>query len=298
MYGFIERHYEGSEEYRNKALSSRERRARLISLLELNSSVAGAVLGGVRVEAEMHLAIDPGAGELSTWEAWTAYAEVAEALFAMSQASQGAVVERVIDKETRSLVGTGVAEFAHAGNWLKAFFLARTCRDEQKLESLCNVSVEDLREAQVVAGIEFEEYIYYWVSTLQDFTLDRPSVKANLVRSFELSTPDGDLDPRKDSFDLLIVPQLNAFLRAAERNTEKFNEGIEQGLLRFRSYYTATQERSEELGGVVPLGLFAIACLAFDLSTLYPEFTPEFNSDYLPGNILNRTWERYFLAGQ
>jgi hypothetical protein len=296
MYDFIDRHYEGLEVHRDKVLQSKKKRARLVSLLELNPAAVGSVLVGAKIDAEVHLSIDPGATELGTWEAWTAYMEVAEAIFAITQTPKGRTTERVIDKKPRSLSGTGVEEFAHAGNWLTAFFLARTCRDEQRLEFLCNVSIEDLREAQVKSGVEFEEYVYYWISTLQDFTLDRSSVKSNLAKSFELSTPTGPSDPKREVLDLLILPQLNTFLRAAEGNTEKFNEGIEQGLRSFRSYYTATEERSKDIDGVVPMGLLSASCLAFDLSVENPEFQPEFNSDYLPERILNRFWERYFAS--
>lgn len=295
MDSFIERHYESPEVFQSRVLESEDEREKAIPLLEMKSSLAGPVLSTVRVAALTHLAVDPRAGSLHTWEAWLAYAEVAESLFAVSEAPVNETIERKIGKKVRSLTGVGVSGFSDAGNWLEAYFLARTCRDEEKLEFLSRIPVDTIRSAQVESGFDYDEYVYSWISALQDYTLDRSTLSRNLLRALELSDPRENPDTDSGYLNKIILPQINALLRAAELNTEEFNQGLDKGLRSFRSYYTESPERAKDLNGVLPLGLFAISCMAFDLGNEHAGFNPEFNTDYLPDHILMRIWERYFL---
>ncbi|MFE9242622.1 immunity 49 family protein [Nocardiopsis sp. NPDC006938] len=291
----VERHYVSPEFFRSRALESEEEREQVVPLLETKSSLARPVLAWARVAFLTHLAVDPSAGDPRTRDAWSVCAEVAESLFAMSETPVRETVERVIGGRARSLPGAEGASFADAENWLTAFFLARTRRDAERLEFLCRIPVDRIRRAESVGGFVFDEYVYSWIHALQDHTLDRSTLSQNLLRAFELSDPSENPDTDGDYLRDIVFPQLNVFLRAAQLDTEEFNRGLEKGLRGFRSYYTQSPERAKDLDGVLPLGLLAVSCMAFDLGGEHSGFKPQFRSDYLPDHILARTWERLDL---
>lgn len=87
-----------------------------------------------------------------------------------------------------------------------------------------------------------------------------------------------------------VFPAVNALYRLAEQDTEKFNEAMEQGINLFHDYFTANEERSKSRSGAVPLMLFGVACMAYDIAQVVPEFNPDLGSEYFPRHILERSW--------
>ncbi|NYH53300.1 hypothetical protein HNR06_002889 [Nocardiopsis arvandica] len=83
---------------------------------------------------------------------------------------------------------------------------------------------------------------------------------------------------------------MKVFLHLVERDSDGFNAALVQGLELFKSYYTATPERCEDIEGTVPLSLLAMACLAYDTAEQDPDFRLEVESGYLPKHLVRRSW--------
>lgn len=246
----------------------------------------GLSASALHMDAKILLLLDPEARELETWEAWVSAMQIYSLIFEISSADEGTSVDCMVDHEVRSFPSTGPDHYTNPGNWEAAFFLAVTCRDEQRWRKLCEFPVDVLREA---SGDSYNEYSYHWVSALQAFALNRDGLADHLARAVELS------DPRNGAFggdllDDLIRPEMNAFRYFVMNDSSGFNEALAQGLAAFRKHYTATPERAEDIDGVVPLGLLALACWAHDRSAYDPDFRLEVQSDYLPKYILDGSW--------
>lgn len=286
----IPRHDPSKPFYQKFMEDSATRRKEQVAWLVRDPSLADFPLENIRREAAISLAVDPDSKNLITWESWSTYMQAAEALFAASTAPRGDHVERMIDQEVRNLPSVEPSHFTDAGNWETAFFLALTCRDENRIRFLCDIPVELLKEAGESDGGSYDKFLYYWISALQDFTLDRPTLVENLTKALELSAP-GQADiSSSETLDKLVFPPMNTLLRLAQRDSEEFNKGLAQGLRLFHDYYTATEERSKDLNGVVPLALLALACLACDISDSDPDFQFEVESGYLPKHIIRQSW--------
>ncbi|PDP89341.1 hypothetical protein CQJ94_02445 [Glycomyces fuscus] len=254
----------------------------------------GISLNNVARSARIALAMDPDASELVTWEAWTTWMQVSEAVFAMSTAPPDSTVERLINHRTRTLEAIPPRHTSDAGTWIDAFFLAITCRDEARVRSLCQIPVSFLKEAGERDGGGYDDYIYPWVAALQDFILNRPELGDNLYEAMRLSDPDHAEISSAENLNTFVFPPMNALYRLAEHDTEKFDEAMAQGIQLFHDYYTADEERTKDVMGAVPLFLLGVACLAYDTNQLAPDFNPDFSSDYLPKHILQRSWHGEF----
>ncbi|CAL9478337.1 hypothetical protein SUDANB121_02998 [Nocardiopsis dassonvillei] len=260
-----------------------------VSWLVKAPSMAGMALDNIALEARICLAVDPQAAELLTWEAWTTWMQVAEAPFAMCVLEPGETVERVINQKPRTLHHLPPGPECDAGTWLTAFFLAVTCRDEGRVASLCQVTPEFLRQASEARGGAYDDYVYPWIAAIQDFILNRPSLGDNLYRAMELSKPENATISTPENLDKLVFPVMDAFYRLVQQDTEKFDEAMEQGIRLFHDFYTSDEERSQNSDGTVPLRLLGLACMAYDLAQVVPDFNPGLDTPYFPKHILERT---------
>ncbi|MFW6641423.1 immunity 49 family protein [Nocardiopsis algeriensis] len=260
-----------------------------VSWLVNKPMMAGMSLDSIALEARVCLSVDPTAGEWLTWEAWTTWMQVAEAPFAMCSIEPGETVERMINQKRRTLRYLLPGPECDAGTWLTAFSLAVTCRDENRVMSLCQITPAFLREASEKHGGAYDEYIYPWIAALQDFILNRPTLGDNLYQAMDLSRPENASISDAESLNFLVFPVIESLYRLAQQDTGKFNEAMEQGTRLFRAYYTADEERSRDTNGAVPLQLFGIACMAYDLAQVVPGFNPDLESGYLPKHILERS---------
>ncbi|MFD6096005.1 immunity 49 family protein [Nocardiopsis flavescens] len=260
-----------------------------VSWLVTAPSMAGMALDNIALEAQVCLAVDPRAAELLTWEAWTTWMQVAEAPFAMCVLEPGQTTERMINQKVRTLHHLPPGPECDAGTWLTAFFLAVTCRDEKRVASLCGITPEFLREASEARGGAFDDYVYPWIAAIQDFILNRPSLGDNLYRAMELSKPENTTISTPENLDRLVFPVMNAFYRLVEQDTAEFDGAMEQGIRLFRDFYTSDEERARHSDGTVPLRLLGLACMAYDLARIVPDFHPDLDSPYFPVHILERT---------
>ncbi|WP_237449957.1 immunity 49 family protein [Nocardiopsis alba] len=260
-----------------------------VSWLINSPMMAGMAMDAVGLESLNYLSVDRRASEITTWEAWTTWMQVAEAPFAMCTLEPGQTTERLINQKTRTLKYLPPSNACDAGGWLTAFFLAVTCRDEKRVFSLCQISPEFLREASEIEGGGYDEYVYPWIAALQDFILDRPTLGEHLYQAMDLSRPQNTTISSAEVLDSLAFPVMNAFYRLVQQDTAKFDEAMEQGLRLFHAFYTADEERAENIYGTIPTHLFGIACLAYDLAQVVPDFDPDLDTPYFPVHILERS---------
>ena len=271
----------------------RKREKEVAGMIKAPFSV-GISLDNMARSARVTLAMDPDTSELYTWEAWAAWMQVAEVVFAMSTAPSGSTVERLVDHEVRTLQAIEPGPRSDAGTWPTAFFLGITCRDEERVRFLCNIPASFLKEAGESRGGAYDDYIYPWITALQDFILNRPDLGDNLYEAMRLSQHENTEISSAENLNTFIFPPMNAFYRFAEHDTVKFDEAMAFAIRLFHDYYTADEERTKDLMGAVSLPLLGIACLAYDLRQIAPDFTPDLSSEYLPEHILKRSWHEEF----
>jgi hypothetical protein len=267
-----------------------EVRAKQVARLEKTAKSASSALDSVYTDTLISLAVDPRAAQLETWRSWTTSMQIAHALFAVSTAPEGTEVECLIDQKTRHLAATGPRYFTNANNWLKAFFLAMTCREEQRWKELCHIPVDLMREAGESKGTRYNLYLYHWVSALQAYILNRPEFPEELSKAMELSDPQRAEIGSPEILNKLTFPPMNTLLKFAQGDSDAFNESLAKGVRLFRDYHTADEERAKKIDGAVPLPLLALACMGYDRSCHDPRFQLEVESDYLPKHIVERTW--------
>ncbi|WP_406839344.1 immunity 49 family protein [Streptomyces sp. AHU1] len=240
----------------------------------------GMAFSSAQSTAQLHCLYDPTANKSETWEAWVAAMQVGSALFASATAPEGTTVECMIAHKKRTIPACGVKHFANAGTWLEAFWLAVICRDQARMTQLCNVPIELLR----ASGAVFEDYIYDWVDALQTYWLERPGLGEKLVAAFDGTDPDTLRFVDREMMLKVLYPPLNLFYRFIGQDPDKFNEALVQAVELHKEYWTA-HEDDGSLTGDVALAPLAIACLAFDAGR-----PVEVESEYLPENLLDRSW--------
>lgn len=148
------------------------------------------------------------------------------------------------------------------------------------MTQLCNVPIELLR----ASGAVFEEYVYHWVDALQTYWLERPGLGEKLVAAFDGTNPDTLRFVDREMMLKILYPPLDLFYRFISQDLGKFNEALVQAVELHKEYWTADEER-ESLTGDVAIAPLAIACLAFDAGRPI-----EVESEYLPENLLDRSW--------
>ncbi len=267
-----------------------ERRKFYVEWLVESPFDAGGPLSGVKDQAELCISMDTDVDRLETWEAWVTWMQVSEAALAVSTTQPGIQITRRINHQEHTLTTVSPDYFTNARNWLDAFFLAVTCREQERYRSLCQVPVETLRQAGESRGTQYNPYIYHWIQALQAFVLNRPGLVENLTKAMELSDPVHAEIGDAETLNKMTFPPLNTLIHLARRQSDKFNEALAEGLVLFRSFHTATPERSQDIEGGVPLELLGLACLAYDTAKVDPDFHFDVESGYLPKHILQRSW--------
>ncbi|TQK44370.1 immunity protein 49 of polymorphic toxin system [Streptomyces sp. SLBN-118] len=229
---------------------------------------------------QARLAVNPDGSGIDTWEAVVSAMQVGSALFATASATEGTVQYR-INHELRTIPATGPQSYANAGNWLTTFWLAIVCRDQNRMNQLCEVPLELLR----ASGQEYDEYIYHWVDALQAYWLERPGLLDKLVAAIEASYPNIARIADRDLLEKILYQPINLFHRFLRKDHEGFNAALVEALEAHKAYWTADEKRTRSVQGLVALGPLAITCLAYDAG-----FPIEVESEYLPSELLNRAW--------
>ncbi|MGW2849566.1 immunity 49 family protein, partial [Streptomyces sp. NPDC001274] len=192
-----------------------------------------------------------------------------------------------IRQEECQLEATGSQFYLNAGTWVDAFYLALICREPAQLDMLARVPESLLRDC---GGVP-DEYIYAWVETLRSFWLRRDDVGQHLVRAVDLSAPEHARIIGPETMSKLKYPPMMMFYRYLRNDTAGFNEALNDALRWHKEYWTANEDRTQDITGVVALAPLAIACLAKANG-----IPIEVQSGYLPSALLDFAWRGEFDA--
>ncbi|MEU6673567.1 immunity 49 family protein [Streptomyces sp. NPDC046853] len=225
---------------------------------------------------------DPKVEEFSTWEAWVTAMQVGSGLFISGSATEGPVPCRIgSHDEVKNLPATGPQEYLHAGNWLTTYYLAAICRENERLEQLASIPVSFLR----ASGMEFDDYIYAWVETLQNAWFGRQETWDTLATAINGTDPAAPHIASAELMLKVLYPPLEMFHRYQRQDPEPFNAALSEALTWHKEYWSDDETRSKSSEGLVALGPLAIACMAFDA-----DMPLEVESEYLPTALLQRRW--------
>ncbi|MFE3764789.1 immunity 49 family protein [Streptomyces sp. NPDC059104] len=241
-------------------------------------------LGRVWSQADLHVQsrtlVDPTAEELTTWETVVDAAQLGSALFRTAAMAEGTTRVR-IHHEMRTLPATGPNHNARASAWVEAFWYAVITRDQAKMTALCELPLDVLR----ASGADHDDYLYHWVATLQAYWLRRPELVEELTATFDRSHPDVAVIAGREYVQHVAYPPINLFYKFLRKDEEGFHAALVEALELHKRYWTATPERSQDIGGRVPVALLAVACLAHDGG-----IPVDVESPYLPAHLLKRSW--------
>ncbi|MGW9068402.1 immunity 49 family protein [Streptomyces yangpuensis] len=251
-----------------------------------HNSRSGAVMRSLNV-AFVRSAVDPRAAMRETWESWRLAMQVHSAVFAATTAPDRETVTCRIRHEERHLATTGPQTYLSAHTWIDAFYLAVICRDAVGLDMLARIPVSLLR----AFGGRLDEYAYAWVETLQSFWLRRDDVGTHLVRAVNLCVPEQARILDGDEVAKLCRPPIMMLYRYLRNDAAGFNESLADAVRRHKEYWTADEDRRQNILGIVALGPLAIACLAKANG-----LPVEVESGYLPEALLDFAWRGEFDA--
>jgi hypothetical protein len=224
--------------------------------------------------------VDPRAEALETWEAVVTAMQVESALFEATSVTEGTVRCRIAH-EVRALPALGRRTYADAGNWLRAFWLAVVCREQDRMTRLCEIPSHRLR---TVEGA-YDDYVHDWVDALQAYWLQRPDLVGKLAAAIQGSRPDRAIAAPRDLLRNVLYPPVSLFHRFLSRDEEGFHHALIEGLELHKAYWTADEDRAQDPSGTVPLALLALTCLAYDGG-----IPIEIESGCLPKRLVRRGW--------
>ncbi|MFJ8672610.1 immunity 49 family protein [Streptomyces sp. NPDC093589] len=252
---------------------------RKISTLPRSAERFSGTLGSALRIFNIRCAEDQQAERLETWESLVTAMQVSSALFTSARATTD-TFDALIGHKKLTLKG-GALPWAHAGNWLTAFWLACVCREKRRLNELCEVPVSLLRQS----GAVFDEYIYDWVEALQAYWLNRPELGDKLVAAVDGTDPDALRYADASGVLRIAYPPMNLLTQLARGDQQKFNAELVNALEWHKGYWTRDEERELEPEGVTALGPMAVTCLAIEAG-----FDIDVESEYLPACLLARDW--------
>lgn len=240
-------------------------------------------------------AIDPDVSYIETWESWVVAMQAYVALFEVSVEPSDALLDIRLYRKNRAVKAVGKSSDANVERWIDAFCLAVICRDERKLNYLCNIPLEKtLREYGESKGTEYAPYVYHWVAALQALVTHREGFEDELAAALEKSDPEISGIGDEESVGKLVFPEMLILLRLVERDSGKFNEALAAGVAAFGEYWTANEDRANDMQGVFPLMLVAFACMAYDIAQVDPDFELDVASGYLPKHLVQHSWFNEF----
>lgn len=231
------------------------------------------------LQMRVRQALNPRGNRFATWDATVSAMQVGTAAFAAASITEGRIETR-IDHEMRTINATGPQFYANAGNWLTSLWLVLVCRDQQRMDQLCQVPLDLLR----ASGAEGDEYVFHWVDALQTYWQERPGLPEKLTAAIEQSHPDIATIAPRDLLQLVLYPPINLFYKFFRKDHDGFNEALVKALELHKTYWNAP-ERAGDIAGLLALGPLAVACLAYDAG-----FPIEVESDYLPIRLLDGSW--------
>ncbi|MBT2895621.1 immunity 49 family protein [Streptomyces sp. McG3] len=250
-----------------------------IQNLDASPAIFGMALNEAVLRAQTQQALNPRGNRFATWDATVSAMQVGAAAFAAADISEGEIKVR-IDHEVRTIKATGPQFYVSAGNWLTTLWFTMICRDQPRMNQMCRIPLELLRES----GAEGDEYVLHWVDALQTYWREQPGLPEKLTAAIENSHPDIATITPRDLLQCILYPPINLFYKFLRKDHDGFNEALVEALELHNAYWSAP-ERAGDIAGFLALGPLAITCLAYDAG-----FPIEVESDYLPIRLLDRSW--------
>jgi hypothetical protein len=289
----IKNHYITKAGETSRVSQMKEDRNKRIEFAERFPSGTEAAAFDFYLEARFRISEDRGADRLETWDSWVSAMQMHYAIFAVANTPEGSPVACLVDHETRTFRGSGEHDFAQAGKWLNAFYLAVTCRYAERWTNLCQVPVDLLKESARRRGGTYNEYTYHWISALQSLVLGKPGFLTYLDKAIELCSPRSGAFGG-DALTKYARPSMEVFRFLALNDSSNFNKSLAETLESYRGYCTADTSRATDINALIPLPLLAFSCWAYDKSMERDTFSFDVESDYLPGSILTGRWVEQF----
>ncbi|MFI5944978.1 immunity 49 family protein [Streptomyces uncialis] len=278
---FVERHRTATAEDQEHAGKLFQGSLRRIDSLEDSPNMIDFSWSYVQSAVLGRSLVDPRAEVLESWYAVVNAMQVGSAVFRQAAVTEGAV-DCLIHHKARTLPATGPVPYANAPNWLIAFFFAIVCRDQKRMTELSELPLDVLR----ASGAVHDEYLFHWVGALQAYWLrDQARMVDELSATFEKSHPSALRVAGREWVQRISYPPVNLFYRFVKRDHANFHEALVEALELHKAYWTADEDREEDLDGVFSLGILAMACLAYDGG-----FPVGVESDYIPRHLITRDW--------
>ncbi|MFF2851955.1 immunity 49 family protein [Streptomyces sp. NPDC058001] len=244
--------------------------AESISHLAKDPAGLGAAFTSAVELAHTHCVDDPHVARVDAWDAWATAVQLGSALFTGAEPQEYHLGESFVQQ----LPAVAANPPADARAWLDAFYLAVVCRQQVRLDQLCQVPLEVLRQDDSV-----DTYVLHWIDTLQTHWLQRPGIVEKLITTMETSDRGAVNQAPRDFVDLIDYQPIALFHRVVTRDHDAFSVALDEALghhARFWGDSTAPRAR-------VALGVLAMASLAFDYGFPFSVEQP-----YLPRYLLNR----------
>jgi hypothetical protein len=226
-------------------------------------------------------ALDPKCDHGPTWEAFTLAMQAGSSVFASAMAPPSTVVDCRLDVEVKRIPASGSQYWTGPNTWLRAFWLAMTCRERERTDMLCAVPVEFLRTSEP----GFDPYVYDWVGALQMFWRGEPGHAQRFHLALEGTDPAAVTVATHEFTYLLSFPPMKMFSYLLTGEHERFAEALYEAVDLHRTYWTKDDYRRRQPEGFVALGPLAVACLAREMGVPFEIDTP-----YLPAGLLQAGW--------
>ncbi|MER7466433.1 immunity 49 family protein [Streptomyces sp. NPDC097981] len=205
--------------------------------------------------AHARCADDPKASDVTTWDAWATAVQLGCALFTGAEPMECHLGEDLVTR----LPALPAVPPADARAWLDALYLAVVCRQKERIDRLCRVPIERLREDDSV-----DEYVLHWIDTLQTyFATTRQSmdeVVDKLLAAIQASMPERIARAPKEFVNGIDYQPVALFHRLITGDRDAFAETLAEAVAEHAGYWGTSQAPRAR----VALGPLAMAALAHD----------------------------------
>ena len=180
----------------------------------------------------------------------------AASFYLAARPEERGVIVRLADEELTldGIPGTSL----HASDWKNGFYAACAARDAHAMPWLCAVPNEQM----VNAGVRFDHGFLDYIDALKLVRGDAGAARAAFKRALTTNALSEIRIADSQYISDLSLPVMELGLRLVEGEPRAFNDALEHALLRHRAYWSAHEERREDVTGYFALGPTAMACLA------------------------------------
>ena len=204
-------------------------------------------------------------------------AQAHAALFAWASSSGGTVTVPLGDDGPVTYVNQeSESSTVHVFRWLKGFYLAALCRDENALKILFDTPTDLLRSSSTGNP----EYRHLLAESLGMWRRSENGVAQGFIATMDATDPER-ADVLDKSYTLLLdVPAIQCLLYALSEEKD-FAPAIVRAAESHKKYWTSTKKRREDWDGFLSIPLLGIAALARDRGVAF-----DLDCDYVPGHLV------------